>query len=450
MERNFVTETTRKEEKGLIGEMQMVCKWPRYSLTQGCQGLTFGAVQIVSKGSFYPVKQGKHTLAYAFHYIVNGSEKNRKVVTGKDEEEIKAKVLKFLEKKNAEYLERLEAQRREQEELNRPLTFEEAGMEWFNQYRLTEGLSYASVESRECSLKAINRKIGSIPVSKIDNETAKELIKMCSKKANGSYYSRSHMDKLQQVFQLVLEYCIKKGYCQTKPDKFPLGRKFTEPDKDAMFFNIVQLEEIMDALKDNPRYRTLVLLLVATGMRQEEALALKISDLEPIEGGKVEVNIEKTVVEKENHNYEIINDTKTKQSRRKIWIPNEIYKEVKQYYDDCIKAESQIQKEQRKQRGLDGYIFLNKYMKPVNKRTFQRNFKDYLSRKERIGFKVNLHMFRHTFVSIQADTMELDKVALMIGDSIITTNKMYQSLTDNTKEKVCENTARLYDYIYKK
>ncbi|MDE6662084.1 MAG: site-specific integrase [Lachnospiraceae bacterium] len=447
MERNYLAETTRTEEKGLIGEMQMVCQWPRYSLTQGCQGLTFGVVQIVGKGSLYPVKVGKHTLGYAFPYTVNGSEKGRKVVTGKDKEEIKAKVYKFLEAKNAEYLEKLEVQRREQEELNRPITFKEASLEWLNQYCLG-GLSYSSEEGRECSLKAINKVIGNIPVSMIDNKTVKELMEKCSIKKNGAYYSRSRMDKLQQAFQLVMGYCVKKGYCQVKPDKVPLKMEFTEPDKDTRFLDIEALKAIREAVKDNPRYRTLVTLILFTGMRQEEALALKISDFKPIKGGNVEIDICKTVVEKRNHNYDILHRTKSKRSRRKGYIPNEIYQEIKEYYEGCIEAESKIQKEQRKKSNLEGYIFLNKYMRPINKRTFERNFKDYLSKKG-IYFNATLHMLRHSYVSLmlEKENMSIDEIALMIGDSIATTSKIYQSLPDATKEKVCANITQLYNEI---
>lgn len=398
-------------------------------------------VIVISGGSVYPVNPSKGTLGYAFYYQVKGGEKKRKVVTGKSEDELKGKAFQFLEMEDEKYRESI-----------RPKTFGEVGAEWFAAYKMEakeKGKSYASVESRECSLKAINKVIADKPVKDIDNTVAASLIEACSKKSETEYYSRSHVDKLQQAFRMVMEYAKKSGYCTVVPDKVELSDSLTTVDKDSRFLDEEQIAELYKVLVGNPRYRTIMSLLLATGLRQEEAFALNVNDFNVMKDGTVEVRIYKTVVEEEGHQFNIVEKTKTKGSRRKVYIPHEVYEMVMEYYDHTIQKESADQKKARKANGMEGYIFVNKDMKPLNKRTFQRNLKEYIKNNsgEGMDYKVTLHMLRHTFASLQAENMGIDKVALLMGDSIATTSKMYQSLTHNTKTAVCENSSRLFSRI---
>lgn len=410
------------------------------------QGMKWSNIEVISSGSVYPVKTGNQTIGFAFYYKVGNGDKKRKVVTGKSEDELTEKAVKFLNEIDAECENKLRIVEEEHKELLRPKTFSEVSMEWFMKYSQLEEagrVSYASVSSRGYSLNTINEVIGDKPIAEIDNVDAENLMKKCSIKEDGTYFSRSKLDKIQQAFLMVMRYGKDKGYCERVPDKMELDDNLTEVDKDTRFLDDNQLKTVFGIIDGNIRYKVFLNLLMATGMRQEEAFALNVDDFKVLPDGNVEIRIEKTVVEGRD-GYEIVNSTKTKQSRRKIYIPHNIYEMVMDYYNDVVKNETKKQKILRDENGLEGYIFLNKDMRPMNKRTFQRNLKEFLKRNggEEFNFNATMHMLRHTYVSNMADCLTLDKVALLIGDSISTTHGMYQSLTRDTKQIVCDNVGQ--------
>ena len=415
------------------------------------ENLKWEHVEVVARGSVYSTPNGK--LGFAFFYK-NEDGKKRKVVTGNSEEELRKKAIKFLNMIDDDCHIKKEEKRRALEELTRPLAFKEVGEQWLAEYKgrrqVKNGkITYASVESREFSLRAINKVIGDVPIKNIDDEAAECLLGKCSVKADGTYYSVSHVDKLQQVFRKVMEYGVEHGHCEKCPKKVVLDENLTEPDKDSRFLDENEILAVFKVVEENMRYKTLVHLLLATGLRQEEAFALNVNDFKELPTGNVEINVCKTVVEMEGHDYQIVNDMKTKNSKRKVYVPHEIYDMVMEYYNYVVENETVLQSYMRDMYNMEGYIFLNRDMKPINKRTFQNNFKKYLKRRagSDMDFKATLHMFRHSFVSFQADKMSLDKVAMIIGDSLATTNKIYQSLTGKAKDEVCENTAVFYNRL---
>ena len=182
--------------------------------------------KVVGKGSVYPVKSGKQTLGLAFYYSKkNEKDKKRKVVLGNAEEELENKALTFLKKMDMETMEERGVEKQEgtyinieerQAEIQKDIHFREVAAEWLAEYAerrhaTKKQISYSSVESRACSLKKINQYIGDVPVKDIDNDMAEKLIDQCSVKEDGTYYSESHVDKLQQAFLLVMEYATNKG-----------------------------------------------------------------------------------------------------------------------------------------------------------------------------------------------------------------------------------------------
>lgn len=410
-------------------------------------GLEF--VTVVKNGSLYPIK-GTDKMGYAFYYEVGGERMPRKVITGGSEEEIKNKTRKFLTEQNEKYIRCKEEERLALEEMSKPVrkTFSEVGEEWYAEYGIRrlgkkKQVSFSSYESRGYSLKKINRYIGHVYVDDITTETAEKLIEQCSVKDDGSYYSRGAVDKLQQVFRLVMEYSRKHGYSDRIIDKVELGEQLTVPEKDSRFIDVDELGEIFEACRDNPRYYTFLKLLITTGLRQEEAFALHVGDFHVKENNVVEISINKTIVEEEGHQYHLVNRTKTKRSRRIVVVPMAVYEMVMKYYHDCLSNESEQDRYLRSVNGTAGYIFVNKDMRHINKRTFERNLSDYL--KKRGITKKTLHMFRHSYASLQAENISFEKVAMMLGDSPKTVYDMYYSMSQKSKEDISENVNSIYN-----
>ena len=248
-----------------------------------------------------------------------------------------------------------------------------------------------------------------------------------------------------------MKYAKKKGLCSSIPEKQPLDVRLSTVEKDRRFLDKDELKSLIEVIKNNRRYYVLINLLVASGLRQEEAFALMIDDFTVMKNGNVNVRINKTDIEVARSVFEIVYDTKTDGSKRTITIPYQIYKMVEDYYYDTIQNETEFQRMERKANGTDKLIFVNKFGKVINKRTFQRNFRDYIAGnstgRKGIDFEATLHMFRHSFVSLQSEEVGIEVVAGMIGDSIATTEKIYNSLTGTQRNKVCSTSMSIFNSI---
>lgn len=413
-------------------------------------GLHYNHIEVIRGGSVYPIKQGKQTMGLAFYYKVGEADKERKVFTGKSEEELKEKAVKFLDKLDNECDMAIMTTKIAMEEMNKPkqLTVREVGNEWYKEYSAKmydeeKPLSFSAVESRGYTLDKIINYMGDELIANVTQDMAKAFIKAYSVKKDGTYYSVSAVDKLQQTFRMIMEYGRSKGYCTQIIEKVALSANLTTADKDTRFLDEDELKIVYNIVERNIRYKTIVLFLVATGLRQEEAFALNVNDFRVRKDGSVDVTINKTNVEVEKNEYAIVNRTKTDGSVRTVNIPYEVYEMIMEYYQYVLDNETEFQSCLRQLNGVEGVIFVNKDMKPLNKRTFQRNFKDYLKRngKDDLDFETTLHMFRHSYVSLQAEVAKLEDIALAIGDSLATTHKIYRSLSNKSKEKMRNKTS---------
>lgn len=405
-------------------------------------------VTLVNEGSVYTVK-GSNRLGFAFYYDLGGIRQPRKVITGSTEEELEAKAFRFLKEKNDSFIMAKETEKMVLEEMKKPVakTFSEVGAEWYEEYGRRRNarkkpISYSSYQSRGYSLIKLNKYIGDVRVTDITNEMAENLIDSCSVKKDGTYYSKGAVDKDQQVFLTVMEYARKHGYCDQIIDKVVLPDDLTVVDKDSRFLDEHKLKQVLAACKENRRYHTLLKLLLATGLRQEEAFALRMDDFNVTVDGVVEVCINKTVIENES-GYEMVNRTKTLRSRRVVYIHENVYNMVRGYYDECISNESANDQYLRSMNGTEGYIFVNKDKEFINKRTFERNFSEYLKRRGITG--VTLHMFRHSYASLQAERLSFEKVANQLGDNPKTVYDMYYSVSRKAKKDISDNIGEIYN-----
>lgn len=421
-------------------------------------GLHYNYIEVIKGGSVYPIKQGKQTMGLAFYYKVGEADKKRKVVTGSSEKELKDKATAFLDKLDYECDMAVMAAKIALEEANKPkqLTFREVGDLWFAEYKekindKKKPISYASVESRQYSLKRINEVIGDMLIADITQDMAEDTIDKCSIKKDGTYYSESAVNKLQQLFMLFMEFGRKKGYCSQVIEKVDLSDELGKVDTDARFLDREQLGLVVNILSNNPRYRVLVKLLIATGLRQEEAFALNINDFKVKKDNSniVEITIDKTNVEVARHEYKIVNRTKTDNSKRKVYIPFGLYEEIMEYYNNVVDNETDFECYMRQLNETEGLIFVDKTQKVLNKRTFNRSFSNYIQRNggDKLGFKVSLHMIRHSYASFQAESRTAIEVAKLLGDTVKTVEDNYYSMSKNVIEEVTNNSADILDSI---
>lgn len=430
----------------------------------------FNNVEVVGKGSVYENKSGKQTMGFAFYYIVNGGKKNRKVVTASSKEECLEKATAFLDKLDKEYEEKKKAVSKnsvtanfkqtdfvyEEKTVVTNMTFKEVGDMWFEEYsgRLNKkrnGVSYSTLECRDLAYRTICKRIGDMNITDITQSVADDLVEFYSYKPDGSMYSFSYVDKLQQTFKMIMEYARDKGFYHYKLESTPLNY-LEKANTDARFLDREQVAEVKVLLKDNDKYSLVVDLIMATGVRQEELFALTLNDFRVINEKAVEVHINNSVREVEKGKYKMVNFLKTDRGRRVVMIPYSVYDKVVKYYNGIVEKETSYEKKLRQQNGTVGLIFADKEKKVPNKKTFERSFANYIKRQlkkldKTLDYEVTLHMFRHSYASLMSENLPVEVVARLLGDTISTTEKNYYSMSRKVKQNVSVSSEEILKSI---
>ncbi len=339
------------------------------------------------------------------------------------------------------------------------LTFKEVGDKWFEEEssrvnRKRKGISYSTWECRDLAYRTMCKRIGDMNITDITQNVADDLIEYFSYKPDGSPYSFSYVDKLQQTFHMIMRYAKKHGMYKLTLEKTPLSY-LEKADTDARFLDREQVAEIKTILKDNDRYSLVVDLLMATGLRQEELFALTLNDFKVINEKTVELHVNKSVREIDNNIYELVPYGKTDKSRRVISLPYSVYMKTVKYFNEIVKNETSYEKKLKEENGTVGFIFADKNKNVPNKRYFERSLANYIRRSlKRLGktldYKVTLHMFRHSYASLMAESLPVEVVAKLLGDTIATTEKNYYSMSRKVKQNVslsCENILKSIDSI---
>lgn len=262
------------------------------------------------------------------------------------------------------------------------------------------------------------------------------MINTISKDKDGKFKSRSYIMKSEGAFRLVMKYALEHGYTDKHIGKLNLNKNLVEPDKDSRFIDTEKLRKLLECVADNPFYNTLVNLMLASGMRQEEALALNIDDVKKSVRDGVEmyqIYVSKAVVELSRNHYGVVNRLKHGEKARRIDITRDIYDMLMDYYDEDIKDEALMRK--RMEHGTERMIFVNQNGQAHNKRTLHHSLRNYLAGTKddkRMGGedKVTLHMLRHTFASLMKNEIPLDRVSEILGHSDISiTRRFYDTQT---------------------
>ena len=240
----------------------------------------------VSEGSIYNVNSKKNPLEMRFFITFDDGEKISVKVRGASEKEIlnkkQQKVMEELTKHRAERNGTTEISQPTKEKKN--YTFREVSEMWYEEFEReneSKGNSLANRDSARYAIKAVNAIIGEKNIREIDRTAAQDMVNAISKDDNGNFRSKSHVEKAMRKFKAVMEYALENGYIDRQIGKLHLNKNLKTPDKDARFVDKKTLTALLDCVKENEFYNVLVNLILTSGLRQEEALALTIDDIDP-------------------------------------------------------------------------------------------------------------------------------------------------------------------------
>lgn len=410
------------------------------------------AVTKVTRGSIYKTGSSKNPFEIAFKItFADGSARRVKARGASEEEALANKELKVqelieeYENNNSVYPVVIEKGNRE----GKMVTFAEVADRWYAEFLLeqeSKGNSLSNIEGAKYSLRAINKKIGDISIKEIDTKKGQEMIMAVSiNEETGNWNSQSMVEKIARYFKKVMGYAFDNGYTDKRMGKIELNKNLTKPVKDDRFLTEEELQKVGEALKENERYYTLFMLIVSTGLRQEEAFALSIDDFR-VEGEIHSVYVSKADVEVEKNRYAIVDRLKHNENAREVEIPKEVYDLIHAYYFGTLKDKEWV--ERRKACGTEGLIFVNQNGGVINKRTFYRSFRNYLERNMEGDTKVRLHMFRHSYASLMCDELSIEEVSTTLGHrNIAITNLYYRTKTQKQRERVSKASSNLLNRI---
>ena len=241
----------------------------------------------------------------------------------------------------------------------------------------------------------------------------------------------------------VLKHAVKQKVILTNSMedgvKRPKAQKSAQNGK-ALPRNVCR--DVMQALETSPTYKPLVLVLLYTGIRVGELMALRWDN---IDRENMLLHIENAVTTKctfddmgKTTSREIVvSDTKTAASQRVIPIDAEMLEVL----DEWRIASQRVQDKANKQ-GNAGYIFPNQYGGIRSYQGFQKQFKRFLDENGLGEYNITFHKFRHTFATLLMEQGTNPRVVqeLLGHRDIETTLGIYTTVSMGVKEK---ETSRL-------
>lgn len=220
--------------------------------------------------------------------------------------------------------------------------------------------------------------IGDIPIQKI---TAKQIKDFLNSKTS---YSNSVLQKIFQLLGQTFRRAVDRNYINKNPmlSEEVKRPKSDKKDREVISLSIEEEKKLIEALSlENKDYKNIILLMLFTGMRIGEVLAIKCSDID-LKEHNLYIN---STLTRDNTDKTILGETtKTQNSKRIITITNNIEKILKDAMQNVYKNEYGLLFFDEK-----GFITpseVNSYLIRLNKRY-------------NIANELHNHMLRHTYAT---------------------------------------------------
>lgn len=190
----------------------------------------------------------------------------------------------------------------------------------------------------------------------------------------------------------------------------------SERGEDIKPYSEDELRQIFEATRDN-RLAALYKFAPATGLREQELLALTWSDLKLRQRSRGEVRVKNAVVETES-GFEI-GATKNRKSRRTVEFPQSVVAVMLEHRDRQLEESVKPAKWRSRPWEDNGFVFPNAYGMLLNRHRLQRYFAN-VRQDSGVGKHHQFKDFRHTFATLMFSRKIHPKVVQhMMGHSSV-------------------------------
>ena len=241
-------------------------------------------------------------------------------------------------------------------------------------------------------------------------------------------YSHSTVNSLSASFKKCLQYAVEEGILAKNPHNGVELHKLRPPKK-VMAYSLEDHRKIVEFTRNNGQLYWIYYLLISTGMRFGEAVALTWDD---VDLKKKTIRIHKTSVEM--HGSPIIQEhTKTSSGTRTISIS-----------DNVVTFLKEVKKSQEKELNYRNLVMCNTRYGIITSANTRKRWQKVCATLD-IEYQ-GVHSLRHTWATRALEKgIDVKVVSHMLGHkNVITTMNIYQDVLPAEKEKAAKQLDDLF------
>lgn len=274
-------------------------------------------------------------------------------------------------------------------------------------------------------------------------------------KENGNLISTKYLKSVKTIMRATIDRAIQEGYIIADPlwnFKLPMG---TIPNSTERLISKDDLKILFEVIKKNERFKIMIPILLLTGLRIGEFLALKWSNIDYenkiiyIKGSAKKQYIEKNGKIKSIGT--VIGTTKSSSSVRELPVSEQVLQLLEMWKEYLNKKPSVIKKQ--KENHLDDIVFVNNNERLFDYGSIYKALMDFLKKNQLQHCGVLFHKLRHCYATNLFDAgVDIDVISKLLGHAnIVTTASFYVKVNIEPKiaaiQKMDEYNAKNMDFI---
>lgn len=267
-------------------------------------------------------------------------------------------------------------------------------------------------------------------VEDIDADEIRKFYNSIRYKDNGEMLSLNYLKSIKTILKAIFDRCIEKDIIQKDPlfnFKLPSTPEKTHTDR---IVNEADLKKLVKAAAGHKRLKYIIGILLLTGMRIGELLALKWTDVD-VDGHIIYVkhSVNKKYIEEDGIVKSCgpqISSTKTSSSVREIPVSQSVI-DLLLEWDVVLKTMYPCMDNLKKINKTDDLIFVNYRGKIMSYGTIYDELMDFLRSNRLAHCGVLFHKLRHCYATHMVDAgVDINVVSKLLGHAYIgTTSKFY-------------------------